>query len=578
MHKLLRRQLRKAGLDPSMEDMDPAWVQLLEHVDRTYVEADEGRYLLERSLMLTSQEMQGLYESLRLASETRIAAERDKLRAVLTSLGDGLCILNGDGRVVSVNPAGEGVLGQKARDCAGRLFDELVTIRSADDEISAAGLIAANEPLRDDDGVFVSRDGRTVPVAFTFTPILRDAPLHGAVLVARDVSDRKAAETREAALRNQLDRARRLESLGVLAGGIAHDLNNILGPIVAYPDLFREELPAGSPLLDDVAEIEEAVRRAVAVLQDLLALSRHSGGRLTRIELGNRVRHWLRGPEWAALTSRYPSLEIEADVCADGAWVESTVGHITRSLHHLVHHAAQAMRGRGRLEVTVETRRISTWLEGYERIPPGDYVVLSITDQSPALGEVDLERLFEPFYAKQALGHAGTGLGLAVVYALVRDARGHLDVQASSEGSRFDIYLPACGAPTRERPRASRGSGERILVVDDIAGQRALARRLLTNLGYQPQTVSNGREAVEFVAGAPVDVVLVDMVMEDDFDGCDTLRAIRRLRPNQRCLIASGFADNDRVREALAIGAAAYLPKPYTREALAEAIRTALDA
>ncbi len=578
MHKLLLRQLRKAGIEPDEAPDVEAWQQFLLRVEQSYVESDEGRYLLERSLMLTSQEMQGLYESLSAASETRIAAERDKLRAVLASLGDGLCILNGEGRVVSLNPAGEAVLGCMARDCVGRSLDELVTIHSRGAPISVGALMSGNHALREEDGLFVSSDGRSLPTAFTFTPIHHDALHNGAVLVVRDVTERRALEAREAKLRDELERSQRLESLGVLAGGIAHDLNNVLGPIVAYPDIFREELPPGSPLLEDVTEIEEAVRRAIAVIQDLLALARHSSGRLTRVKLGARVRRCLRGPDWAAVERRYPDLRLDAQVETEDVWVDSTPGHVTRTLLNLTRHAAQVMDGQGRLEVRIDRRLLAAPVDGYERIPPGDYLVLSVADDGPGLAGADVRRLFEPFYAKRALGYSGTGLGLAVVYALVRDSQGFLDVHTSETGTRFEVYYRVAVPPERAPHRPTRGAGERILVVDDIPGQRALARRLLTSLGYRVDTVESGREAIEYLATNQSDLVVLDMVMEDDFDGCDTLRAIRRLRPKQRCIIATGYAETDRVRQALALGASGYLRKPYTRDAVGEAIRVALDA
>lgn len=579
MHRLLLRQLRKLGLDPDGVPEVGPWQEFLRRVDRSYVESDEGRYLLERSLMLTSQEMQGLYESLHMASETRIAVERDKLRAVLASLSDGLCILNGEGRVISLNPAGEAIVGQHARECVGQHVDELVSLRGADGTLSIDELIRANEVLHTDDGLVVRTDGRRVATAITFTPIQRDAPSNGAVLVTRDVSEQRAARDREAGLRAELERSRRLESLGVLAGGIAHDLNNILGPVVAYPDLFREELPPESPLLADVAEIDEAVHRALGVIGDLLTLARVRGGRLTRVEVGTCLRRFVRSDGWTDFTAREPEVELSVEIDADGAWVEATAGHLTRTLLTLARHAARAMGGVGRVEARVGRRHLNASLEGYERVPPGDYVMFSVADQGPSLQPADLHRLFEPFYAKHALGHAGPGLGLAVVYALTRDCGALLDVQTSPTGTRFDVYFPAVNPPDRSRdPRPSRGNGELVLVVDDVPAQRALARRLLISLGYRVETARNGRDAVEFIAAQPVDLVLLDMVMEDDFDGCDTVRAMRRLRPAQRCLLVSGFEATGRIRDALALGAVGYLRKPYARESVASAVRAALNS
>jgi CheY-like chemotaxis protein len=195
---------------------------------------------------------------------------------------------------------------------------------------------------------------------------------------------------------------------------------------------------------------------------------------------------------------------------------------------------------------------------------------------------MDIEKIFEPFYTKKVMGRSGTGLGLAVVWATVKDHEGYIDVQSEDgKGSTFTIYLPA----TREElaidqeeisPEDYTGSGESILVIDDVKEQREVVTMILTRLGYKVHAVSSGEEAIEFLKTHAMDLLILDMIMDPGIDGLETYRRILELNPKQKALIVSGFSDTDRVKKAQELGAGAYVRKPYILEKIGLAIRKEL--
>jgi CheY-like chemotaxis protein len=179
------------------------------------------------------------------------------------------------------------------------------------------------------------------------------------------------------------------------------------------------------------------------------------------------------------------------------------------------------------------------------------------------------------------MGRSGSGLGLAVVYGVVKDFGGYIDVKSKrGEGTQFDLYLPATheSVAEEESPETDYCGTESILVVDDLPQQRELAARLLESLGYRVAKAENGMRAVEMIREQTVDLVVLDMIMDEGFDGLDTYRKIRQIRPSQACVIASGFSESERVRAAQSLGAGEFIHKPYTRDNIGRVVRRALDA
>ncbi|MBA4394516.1 MAG: hybrid sensor histidine kinase/response regulator, partial [Desulfobacca sp.] len=222
-------------------------------------------------------------------------------------------------------------------------------------------------------------------------------------------------------------------------------------------------------------------------------------------------------------------------------------------------------------------------IPGYEETREGEYVLLMVSDTGSGIPQADLRRIFEPFYTKKVMGRSGTGLGLAVVWGTVKDHNGYIDVRSKEgKGSTFTLYFPVTREVLmEERKSPSRtdylGQGESILVVDDIKEQRSLAANMLGSLGYQVNTVASGEEAVETLKSKPVDLLVLDMIMDPGIDGLETYKRILEIRPGQKAIIVSGFSETDQVRRAQALGAGPYVRKPYVLEKIGMAVRRELD-
>jgi CheY-like chemotaxis protein len=250
---------------------------------------------------------------------------------------------------------------------------------------------------------------------------------------------------------------------------------------------------------------------------------------------------------------------------------------------NLVSNAVEAMPEGGRISIRTENRYVDAPIRGYDIIEEGDYVVFEIADAGIGISKDDQKRIFEPFYTKKKMGRSGTGLGMAVVWATVKDHKGFIDVASGpGSGTVFTLYFPATRekmmAPADAVPiEAYMGRGERILVVDDVDEQREIASVMLRKLGYQVEAAPNGEAAVEVARAQQPDLVVLDMIMDPGMDGLETYQKLLEINARQKAIIASGFSESEKVRTALQIGVGAYLKKPYLLEQIGLAIRTELD-
>jgi PAS domain S-box-containing protein len=401
--------------------------------------------------------------------------------------------------------------------------------------------------------------------------------------VVRDISDRKEAEKKNQELQEKLSRMKRMEAFGLLASGVAHDLNNVLSGIVSYPDLLLLDLPAASPLRDPIETIKKSGLKAAAIVQDLLTLARRNVISFEILDLNTLIRDFFKTPEFSKLKSFHQDIVFEMDLEKGLPNLRGALIHLKKTLMNLVSNAAEAQPGGGLVVVRTRSRYLDHALRGYSDVNPGDYVVLTVEDDGQGIAARDLTRIFEPFYTKKVMGRSGTGLGMAVVWATVQDHPGYIDVISRENlGTRFDLYFPL----TREnlisqKPAADlasyMGRGESILVVDDLKTQREIASKILSKLKYSVYSVSSGEKAVAFMKSNAVDLVILDMVMDPGMDGLETFLEIRRFLPEQKVVIASGFAETERVKTAQTIGAGQYIKKPYTIEKIGMTVRQTLD-
>ncbi len=399
--------------------------------------------------------------------------------------------------------------------------------------------------------------------------------------IVRDISERKRAEKERAALEEKLHRAQKMESLGLMAGGIAHDLNNILSGIVTYPELLLMDLTEESPLREPLKTIQESGKRAVDVVADLMTIARGVATGKNPLNLNTMVSGYLGSPEFRKLERTHALVNFKTELAPDLLNMRGSSTHISKMLMNLVANACEAIEAGGEVTISTQNRYLDEPLKGYEDVRSGEYVLLTVSDDGSGISPEDLGRIFEPFYTKKVMERSGTGLGLAVVWNTVQDHSGYINVKSRETGTVFELYFPvtreAVAALEETAPLEDyQGHGERILVVDDEERQREIADSVLKKLRYQVETAAGGEEAISYVKENAVDLILLDMVMPKGMNGRETYEEIIKIRPGQRAIIASGYAKTEEVEKAQKLGVGQYIKKPYTLATLGLAVKAAL--
>ena len=399
--------------------------------------------------------------------------------------------------------------------------------------------------------------------------------------VMADITEQKRAEQALQESEEKLARSKKMESLGLLASGVAHDLNNVLSGVIAYPELLLMELPPDSKFRKPIEVIQDSGHRAVAIVQDLLTVARGVAITKEPLNLNEIVSDYLYSPEFKKLEQFHPSVKVTINLDQDLLNVSGSSVHIRKVVMNLVSNGMEAAAGGGQVIISTRNRYMDRPLRGYDDITVGEYVVLTVTDDGTGIAPDDLERIFEPFYTKKVMGRSGTGLGLAVVWNTVQDHQGYIDVRSSEKGTTFELYFPMTRAEfVKEDLSVSiedyMGNNEMVLVVDDEASQREITCRMLQTLGYQTEVASSGEAAVEYLKTNAVDLLLLDMIMDPGMNGRETYDQISRYHPNQKAIIISGFAETEEVKKTQQLGAGRFVKKPFTLTKIGLAIKQEL--
>jgi PAS domain S-box-containing protein len=400
----------------------------------------------------------------------------------------------------------------------------------------------------------------------------RHDEINGYVLDIRDV-------TQEVELQERLRNAQKMEAIGLLAGGVAHDLNNILSGLVSYPDMLLVNRSSEDPMTMPLQTIKKSGERAAAIVQDLLTLARRGIGQFTPLNLNKIISEFCDSPEHLEIMRGNEGIDIELDLDEELFNIRGSEAHLGKILMNLCSNSVEAMPDGGFISVATENRFLEEEYIGFEAIPAGEYVVLHVIDSGIGMGSEELGRIFEPFYTSKVMGRSGTGLGMAVVWGAVKDHSGFTEVESRPDkGTKFSIYFPITRELLPEEERLDLntlgGSGQKILVVDDMAEQRQIATQILELLGYQVEAATSGEEAVEMCRYKKFDLLILDMIMPGGMDGFATYKQICQAQPGQKAVIASGYSDTLHVRKAQELGAGAYIKKPYTVTNLAKTIAT----
>lgn len=391
-----------------------------------------------------------------------------------------------------------------------------------------------------------------------------------------DITELKTTQT-------QLARAQKMEAIGMMAGGVAHDLNNILSGIVSYPELLLMQLPKSSELRKPLEAIQESGKRAATVVADLLTVARGVASTREPHDVNILIQEYLHSPECEKIQSLHPLVHCTEQLEATQATISCSPIHIKKTMMNLVTNGIEAIQTKGNLCVTTSNLRVHEASTKEVGVATGHYVVITVQDDGPGIKADDIEHIFEPFYTKKVMGRSGTGLGLSVVWNTVVDHEGYIQVQSDTSGTVFKLYFPvsseaACSPDSAGPEIHNTETREQILVVDDEPQLRDIAKQILGNLGYRVTTVSSGEEAIAHVRHRPVDLLVIDMLMEPGINGRQTYEEILTIYPHQKAIIASGFSESDEVKATLKRGAQGFIKKPYTVSQLGQAVQDALTS
>jgi PAS domain S-box-containing protein len=510
----------------------------------------------------------------RIRAEEALAEEKERLAVTLRSIGDGVITTDTKGTVVLINRAAELLTGFGQNEAAGLPIHEVFHIineqtrkpcdNPAQKIIGSAGMIEL-----DTDTVLIAKDGTERIIADSGSPIKdRSSNIIGVVLVFRDVTEKKKIE-------DELRKTQKLESLGTLAGGIAHDYNNILTAILANISLAKMHTQRGDKVSDRLDKMEKAAIMASRLTQQLLTFSRGGAPVKELISLGELIK------DSATFALGGTNVRCEFEI-QPGLWpVSADVGQISQVINNIIINAQQAMPSGG--SVRVSSRNVTITEQDPLPIRRGRYLLLSIADEGVGISPKNLDKIFDPFFTTK---EKGSGLGLSTSYSIVKNHDGHIIVQSKEGlGTTFHIYLPASDGSQVERaadpgkPRSGRG---KILVMDDEAGVRDVVSMMLGTLGYETETATEGHGAIELFekaarAGRPFDLIIMDLTIKGGMGGQEALKRLLRIDPSVRAVVSSGYSNDPIMADFRGHGFVGVLAKPYKITTLSELLDRILE-
>jgi len=513
-------------------------------------------------------------------AEETLRENEERYRSLVESTQDSIYVVNRNCTYLFMNKRHLARLNVPEDNAIGKTYREFHSASDTQEFIKKVEeVFASGAPLQHEHKSH--RDGKHFLRALS--PIIGpDDRTESVTVVSADITDRVQAEEERLKLQDKLHRAQKMEAMGLLAGGVAHDLNNILSGIVSYPELLLMDLPEDSPLRRPIKVIQESGMRAADVVEDLLTMARGVATGKETLNLNTIVTEYLESPESQTLEKTHSFVNLETELDPDLLNMSGSPIHIKKILMNLVINASEAIEGTGTVTISTMNRYLDDPLKGYTSIRTGEYSVLTVSDDGSGIIPKDLERIFEPFYTKKVMGRSGTGLGLAVVWNTVQDHNGYINVEGSEKGTIFELYFPVTRKDVSNEKEKTPlenylGHGEKILVVDDEERQRVIACGILTKLGYNAEAVSSGEEAIEYLKEKQIDLIVLDMVMPKGINGRETYEEILKICPRQKAIIASGFSESEEVKLAQKSGAGNYIKKPYILEKIGLAVKEELE-
>ena len=404
------------------------------------------------------------------------------------------------------------------------------------------------------------------------------------VCAMRDISERVRAEEEKLLLQLKLAKAQKLRALGLMAGSVAHDLNNILTGVVSYPDLLLSQMTESDRYYPSIKKIQESGKRAAAVVSDLVSIAR---GRLPKTSVENIndiILSHLSSLEHSERQAGHPGIVIQTELQNDLFNSYCSPQHIHKILLNLIGNALDALQNDGVIKIFTKNCVLRNPIAAGQEIvlSAGEYIKLTVSDNGPGVDNKDKDHVFDPFYSTKTMGKSGTGLGLSIVWNTVQEHNGWVEMKDNKPGVRFVIYVPGTRDEVYSQQdvgtaRSLQGNGESILLIDDEQEQNALISKLLTNLGYKVFFVKSGEDGLIFLQSQKVDLVILDMIMGDGLNGRETYEQILKRYPGQKAIVISGYSKNEETEKIKKLGVDDFLEKPVTLPQLGSAIKQILS-
>lgn len=497
----------------------------------------------------------------------------------------GIVLCTPDFRIKDVNPTFCGMLGYSR--------DELQSVNLLDiihpDDIKSSKIL--KEQLQTGqltqvkmEKRYIRKDGSYRWGATTISLIRspEGEPLYTIGLID-DITGQRDTENKKQELQEKLTRSKKMEAIGLLASGVAHDLNNLLSVMIAFPDVILMDKTLSRETRSNVEMIRNSGHMAVDLVNDLLTIARGVAIEKNVLDLNATLREYLRSPEYIKLKEQYPAVTVTTDFNKELFFIEASCVHIKKMCMNLIANAFEAIHDKaGKVMIATENRVLHEPKRGYMSIPPGDYAVLRVRDTGEGISTDDLERIFEPFFSKKILGRSGSGLGLAVVWNAMHDHGGFIDVKSDAKGTTFELYFPESrekilSGDMQESLKKYRGNGQCVLIIEEEEKQRDILSTILKRLDYTPKAFASGEEAIAYLRKNTADLIILDMILSNGMNGSETYEKILKINPDQRALLANGLLPVDEVLKVSGFSRTHCITKPYSLEGIGEAVKNELE-
>ena len=527
----------------------------------TYIKASHNYFAYWiLGFTLLSSLLLGYFIRISMLHNQIVRKSEERFRTVVEHASDAFYLVTRAGEIIDVNK----------QACLELQYtkEELTSMRVEDIDVSynnGALKIENNKSIFETK--HKKKDGTIIPVEIHSDIIEINNELF-ILCLSRDISASKKLQELET-------RAQRLETAGQVAGQVAHDFNNLLAPLIAYPELIKEMLGDDHPAKELISKIEHSANQIAEINQQLLTLGRRGHYNQQIINLNNLIQQ---------------VVEDESSFCSNICRVETTFeqnllpikggySQIVRIISNLLHNSCDAIQENGVISIKTENYYLDNNMAEYTSVPKGEYIKLTVADNGHGIPQDILPTIFDPFIStKKADKKRGSGLGLSIVASVVKDHNGYVDVKSNvGEGTELFLYFPISREDiVEEKPIEIIGGNEKILVVDDDLMILEVTQKILEILGYQVKTAETGETALEMLQEESFDLLILDMIIPEAIDGTETFRRIIENNPTQAAIIVSGYAESERVNEAIRLGIKSFIKKPFSKETLSLAVREAL--